>query len=158
MISAKSLLAAAPRRRSLAFATIGALLIVLPGVSACSKNSSSEAPAADASPIIARVNGVDIRERDLALAEEDLGPEVQAASPEAKREHLIGYLTDMMIVARPDGVKLGDRRTCRGDLIVQRRRRGISTARHPFANVPNATLGFLHRRAVAGPSKVSLEP
>jgi len=72
MISAKSLLAAAPRRRSLAFATIGALLIVLPGVSACSKNSSSEAPAADASPIIARVNGVDIRERDLwqAISEE----------------------------------------------------------------------------------------
>jgi len=109
MISAKSLLAAAPRRRSLAFATIGALLIVLPGVSACSKNSSSEAPAADASPIIARVNGVDIRERDLALAEEDLGPEVQAASPEAKREHLIGYLTDMMIVAQAaDKKKIGD--------------------------------------------------
>ena len=104
MTSAKFLLRSAPSRRSLAFAAIGVLLIVLPAVSGCSKNSSSnsspEASTSGSGPVIARVNGVDIRESDLALAEEDLGPEVQAASPEAKREHLIAYLADMILVAQ----------------------------------------------------------
>jgi peptidyl-prolyl cis-trans isomerase C len=100
MTSAKSLLRSAPPRRPLAFAVIGALLLVLPAVSGCSKNSSSEAPASDSGPVIARVNGVDIRESDLALAEEDVGGEMQAASPEAKREHLIAYLADMIMVAQ----------------------------------------------------------
>jgi len=85
------------------------LLLALPVVSACSKNPSSEAPTTGSGPVIARVNGVDIRESDLALAEEDLGAEVQAASPEAKREHLIAYLADMIMVAQAaDKKKLAD--------------------------------------------------
>lgn len=109
MISANFLLRPAPAQRSLAFAAIGALLLALPVVSACSKNPSSEAPTTGSGPVIARVNGVDIRESDLALAEEDLGAEVQAASPEAKREHLIAYLADMIMVAQAaDKKKLAD--------------------------------------------------
>jgi len=109
MISANFLLRPAPAQRSLAFAAIGALLLALPVVSACSKNPSSEAPTTGSGPVIARVNGVDIRESDLALAEEDLGAEVQAASPEAKREQLIAYLADMIMVAQAaDKKKLAD--------------------------------------------------
>jgi peptidyl-prolyl cis-trans isomerase C len=90
-----------PHRRSIAFAAIAALLIVLPAASGCSKNSSSEAPAASgADPVIARVNGVDIKQSDLALAEEDMGADMQAASPEAKREHLISYLADVIMVTQ----------------------------------------------------------
>src|SRR5262245_53504772 len=91
-----------PRRRAIAFATIAALLLIVPTTSGCSKNSSSEAPAsASASdPVIARVNGVDIKQSDLALAEEDVGAEMQAASPEAKREHLISYLADIIMVTQ----------------------------------------------------------
>ena len=88
----------APRRRPIAFATIAALLFVLPAASGCSKNSSSEAPASASDPVIARVNGVDIKQSDLALAEEDVGADMQAASPEAKREHLISYLADIIMV------------------------------------------------------------
>ena len=47
-----------PRRRPIAFATLAALLFVLPVAAGCSKNSSSEAPAAGSDPVIARVNGV----------------------------------------------------------------------------------------------------
>jgi len=109
MISAKLLFHSAPARRLLAFAAVGVLLIALPAISGCSKNSSSEATASGSGPVIARVNGVDIRESDLALAEEDLGAEVQAASPEAKREHLIAYLADMIMVAQAaDKKKLAD--------------------------------------------------
>jgi len=85
------------------------LAIVLPAVSGCSKNSS-EAPAASGpDPVVARVNGVDIKQSDLALAEEDLGADVQAASPEAKREHLIAYLADVIMVTQAaDKKKLAD--------------------------------------------------
>jgi peptidyl-prolyl cis-trans isomerase C len=94
------LLRSAPRQRPIAFATIAALLFVLPAASGCSKNSSSEAPASASDPVIARVNGVDIKQSDLALAEEDVGADMQAASPEAKREHLISYLADIVMVTQ----------------------------------------------------------
>jgi len=100
MTSLNMLLRSAPRQRPIAFATIAALLFVLPAASGCSKNSSSEAPASASDPVIARVNGVDIKQSDLALAEEDMGADMQAASPEAKREHLISYLADIIMVTQ----------------------------------------------------------
>ena len=100
MTSLNMLLRSAPRQRPIAFATIVALLFVLPAASGCSKNSSSEAPASASDPVIARVNGVDIKQSDLALAEEDVGADMQAASPEAKREHLISYLADIIMVTQ----------------------------------------------------------
>jgi peptidyl-prolyl cis-trans isomerase C len=93
----------APRRRSIAFATIAALVLVLPVATGCSKDSSGSSTASAASgpdPVVARVNGVDIKESDLALAEEDLGADTQSASPEAKREHLIAYLADIIMVTQ----------------------------------------------------------
>jgi len=100
----------APRRRSIALAAVATLLLVLPFAAGCSKNSSSEAPAASGSdPVVARVNGVDIKQSDLALAEEDVGADMQAASPEAKREHLISYLADIIMVTQAaDKKKLAD--------------------------------------------------
>jgi peptidyl-prolyl cis-trans isomerase C len=93
----------APRRRPLAYAVMAALLFIAPAVSGCSKNSSnssSEAPASASDPVIARVNGVDITQGELALAEEDVGSEMQAVSPEAKREQLISYLADIIMVTQ----------------------------------------------------------
>jgi peptidyl-prolyl cis-trans isomerase C len=100
MTSLNMLPRSAPRQRPIVFATIAALLFVLPAASGCSKNSSSEAPASASDPVIARVNGVDIKQSDLALAEEDVGADMQAASPEAKREHLISYLADIIMVTQ----------------------------------------------------------
>src|SRR5215468_10565159 len=100
MTSPNVLPQSAPRRRPIASATIAALLFVLPAASGCSKNSSSEAPASASDPVIARVNGVDIKQSDLVLAEEDVGADMQAASPEAKREHLISYLADIIMVTQ----------------------------------------------------------
>jgi peptidyl-prolyl cis-trans isomerase C len=97
----------APRRRSLAFAPVAALLLLLPAASGCSKDSSSESSAKESSaktsaadPVVARVNGVEIKQSDIALAEEDVGADMQAASPEAKREHLISYLADIIMVTQ----------------------------------------------------------
>src|SRR5947209_4225609 len=88
-----------PRLRSALLAALAALLL-LPAVGGCSKNSSKEEAASGTGPVIARVNGIDIRESDLVLAEEDLGSEIQAAAPEARREQLISYLADMIIMVQ----------------------------------------------------------
>src|ERR1700739_2550549 len=53
----------------------------------------AQAPASD--PVIARVNGVEIRQSDLALAEEDLGRDVPANDEQAKRDYIVNYLTDL---------------------------------------------------------------
>ena len=101
MTSLNLLPRSAPRRRMTAFAAVAALLIVLPAVSGCSKTPRPRRPAASGpDPVIARVNGVDIKQSDLALAEEDVGADMQAASPEAKREHLISYLADVIMVTQ----------------------------------------------------------
>jgi peptidyl-prolyl cis-trans isomerase C len=100
-----------PHNRRIGYAAIAAVLFTVLAASGCSKDSSSEAPAsASASdPVVARVNGVDIRQSDLALAEEDVGADMQAVSPEAKREHLISYLADIIMVAQAaDKKKLED--------------------------------------------------
>jgi peptidyl-prolyl cis-trans isomerase C len=99
----------APHKRPMAYAAIAALLFIVPTAAGCSKDSSSEAPASASDPVIARVNGVDIRQSDLALAEEDLGADMQAVSPEAKREHLISYLADIIMVTQAaDKTNLAD--------------------------------------------------
>lgn len=57
-------------------------------------------PAAANDPVVAKVNGTEIRESDLALAEEDVGQNIPAGTPEAKRDWLIKYLADMHILAK----------------------------------------------------------
>ncbi|BBF92863.1 peptidylprolyl isomerase [Blastochloris tepida] len=58
---------------------------------------AAETPATD--PLVARVEGVEIRQSDLALAEETLGRTVPAQE-DAKREYLISFLSDMIMLAK----------------------------------------------------------
>jgi peptidyl-prolyl cis-trans isomerase C len=58
------------------------------------------ARAEDADPVIARANGVDIRQSDLALAEEDIGSAMPQMGPEQKHDYLITYLSDVIILAQ----------------------------------------------------------
>jgi peptidyl-prolyl cis-trans isomerase C len=66
--------------------------------------------AQDADAVIARVNGVDIRQSDLAFAEEEIGGNVPAQmTPEQKRAYLITYLTDVIVLAQAaEQQRLGD--------------------------------------------------
>ncbi len=88
------------RRRRFGIAGTAAALLLIPILCGCSKDASSEVSASRSDPVMARVNGVDIKESDLALAEEDVGADMQSASPEAKREHLISYLADIILVTQ----------------------------------------------------------
>src|SRR3981081_1496935 len=56
--------------------------------------------AEDANPLLAKVNGADIRQSDLALAEEELGPSLAQMDPATKKENVLGFLIDMKIVAK----------------------------------------------------------
>jgi peptidyl-prolyl cis-trans isomerase C len=56
--------------------------------------------AKGADPVIARVDGSEIRESDLALAEEDIGAGLQPSPPEMRREQLLTYLIDVTLIAK----------------------------------------------------------
>jgi len=96
----------APRPRWKTYAALAALgFFIMPAVSGCSKDSSSTATgsarAADPNdPVVARVNGVEIRNSDIAIAEDDLGNEAHQAPPEVKREQLIAYVADIILVSQ----------------------------------------------------------
>jgi peptidyl-prolyl cis-trans isomerase C len=60
---------------------------------------SAQAPTAD--PVVAKVDGIDIHESDVALAEEELGASLpQDATPEARRNYLVTHLVDMILLSR----------------------------------------------------------
>ena len=58
----------------------------------------AQAPASD--PVIAKVNGVEIRQSDLSIAEEDIGRDMPANDEESKRDYLVNYLTDLLLIAK----------------------------------------------------------
>jgi len=94
-----------PPRRS-AVSTVAALaLLVLPVLAACgqqqpSSSSSSSGGASASDPVVARVDGLDIRESQLAMAEDDLGADLQQLPPAARREHMIDYVANILLAAR----------------------------------------------------------
>jgi peptidyl-prolyl cis-trans isomerase C len=55
--------------------------------------------AQDQDPVLAKVNGVEIRQSDLTAAEEEAG-QIPPMPPESKREYLIAFLTDMIVVSK----------------------------------------------------------
>jgi peptidyl-prolyl cis-trans isomerase C len=58
----------------------------------------AQTPAGD--PVVATINGTDVRQSDLALAEEDVGPNIPAGSAEARRDWLINYVADMLLLSK----------------------------------------------------------
>src|ERR1700743_1635005 len=55
---------------------------------------------ADDNPVLAKVNGSEIRQSDMALAEEELGPTLDKMDPATKQENLLAFLIDMKIVSK----------------------------------------------------------
>jgi peptidyl-prolyl cis-trans isomerase C len=67
---------------------------------ACVLAFSLPAPAQDADPVVARVNGIEVRASDLAIVEEELGSNVPPMAAEAKRDYLVSLLADTILVAQ----------------------------------------------------------
>ena len=65
--------------------------------------------AAQDDPVLAKVNGVDIHQSDVALAEEEAGGQLPQMTPEARRDYLVSFLSDMLMVAQAaEQQKVGD--------------------------------------------------
>ena len=56
--------------------------------------------AEDANPVLAKVNGSEIRQSDMAIAEEELGPSLDKMDPATRQENLLAFLIDMKIVSK----------------------------------------------------------
>lgn len=64
-------------------------------------------------PLIAKVNGVEIRQSDLTMAEEDVGQnqQFQTMTEDAKRDYLVSYLADVILASKAaEGKKVGDQK------------------------------------------------
>lgn len=58
-------------------------------------------------PVVGKVNGVEIRASDIKLAEEDVGANMPPMTDDAKRDYLVSYVADMMLLAKAgEGNKL----------------------------------------------------
>src|SRR5258707_5798285 len=51
-------------------------------------------------PVLAKVNGVEIRQSDVAIAEEELGPSLAQMDPATKKDNVLSFLIDLRIVAK----------------------------------------------------------
>ena len=50
--------------------------------------------------VVAKVSGVEIRQSDLAMAEEDMGQQAQALTGDARRDYLVAYIADVILAAK----------------------------------------------------------
>jgi peptidyl-prolyl cis-trans isomerase C len=70
------------------FAAFGLAMVLLAG------------PARAEDKVLAKVNGAEIRQSDVAMAEEELAPSLAQMDPATKDENVLAFLIDMKIVAK----------------------------------------------------------
>ena len=88
------------RRAGILAATLSLLLIPAGALRAQDANSKD--------PLVAKVNGVEIHQSDMAAAEEEAG-QIPPMSAEAKQDYLVQFLADMILVSKEaEAKKFGD--------------------------------------------------
>jgi peptidyl-prolyl cis-trans isomerase C len=77
---------------------------------------------ADKDPLVATVNGTQIHQSDLAVAEAEAG-QIPPMSPDAKKDYLVQFLADMILVTKAaEAKKLGDTATFKTKLEFARKK------------------------------------
>lgn len=80
-------------------------LIVLPALMAMPLTGAF----AQSDPVVAKVDGAEIKQSDLKAAEEEIGQQLPPLGADAKRDYLVTYVADMLLVANAaEKRKLGD--------------------------------------------------
>ncbi len=96
---------------------------MLSGCVAATLLAAFPARGQDANPVLARVNGAEIRQSDLTIAEEELAPNLAQMDPAARRENVLAFLIDMKIVAKAaEDKKVADREDFKAKLAFARNR------------------------------------
>jgi peptidyl-prolyl cis-trans isomerase C len=120
MIPISSLVRSAALRRVLLLVTAVGLATV-----ACAQNTD---------PVVARVNGTEIKSSDLAIAEEEVGANLPQMTPERKRDYLVSYLSDMVLVAKAaEEKKIADNADFKRRLAYMRNKLLMETMLHAEA-------------------------
>ena len=90
-----------PALRTGALALLAVALILLPAGSARSVED----------PVIAKIQGVEIHESDLTMAEEDMGQAGPNLTGDAKRDYLLTYLGDVILASKAaEAKKVGEQK------------------------------------------------
>ncbi|MGZ3173328.1 MAG: peptidylprolyl isomerase [Croceibacterium sp.] len=79
---------------------LGLASAALSGALAMALLAGLPARAEDANPVLAKVNGSEIRQSDVTLAEEELGPSLAQMDPATKKDNVLSFLIDMKIVSK----------------------------------------------------------
>ena len=84
---------------------------------------ASAAPiAAQDDPLIAKVNGVEVHQSDLAIAEEEAG-QIPPMSPDQKRDYLVQFMADLILVSKDaEAKKVGDTNDFKHKMEFERRK------------------------------------
>jgi peptidyl-prolyl cis-trans isomerase C len=78
--------------------------------------------AQDKDPLLAKVNGVEIHQSDLAIAEEEAG-QIPPMSPDAKRDYLVQFMSDLILVSKDaEAKKVGDSAAFKHKMEFERRK------------------------------------
>src|SRR6201993_3792875 len=70
------------------------------GFAACLAVALLAGPARAEDKVLAKVNGSEIRQSDVAMAEEELGPSLAQMDPASKDENVLSFLIDMKLVSK----------------------------------------------------------
>src|SRR6201996_5588708 len=70
------------------------------GFAACLAVALLAGPARAEDKVLAKVNGSEIRQSDVAMAEEELGPSLAQMDPATKDENVLSFLIDMKVVSK----------------------------------------------------------
>ncbi|MEH2473890.1 peptidyl-prolyl cis-trans isomerase C [Nitrobacteraceae bacterium AZCC 2161] len=101
----------------------GFTLAAVTGAFAVALLASFPVYAQDANPVLAKVNGAEIRQSDVAIAEEELGPSLAQMDPATKKDNVLSFLIDMKIVAKAaEDKKVADREDFKTRLAFARNR------------------------------------
>ncbi|OJV00649.1 peptidylprolyl isomerase, partial [Nitrobacter sp. 62-23] len=73
---------------------------VLGGCLAVALLAATPVRADDSNPVLAKVNGSEIRQSDVNVAEEELGPSLAQMDPAARQDNVLSFLIDMKIIAK----------------------------------------------------------
>ena len=77
---------------------------------------------ADDDPLVAKVDGVEIHQSDLAIAEEAAG-QIPPMPPDAKRDYLVQFMADLILVSKAaEDKKIGDTAAFKQQLEFDRRK------------------------------------
>jgi peptidyl-prolyl cis-trans isomerase C len=105
-------------------AAMGAVAVTLLATSLLASTClSTSVFAQDANPVLAKVNGQEIRQSDVAIAEEELAPSLAQMDPATKKDNVLSFLIDMKIVAKAaEDKKIADRDDFKARLAFARNR------------------------------------